>query len=788
MKSKPECIVFDVQYEDLDGSGVLEMENDPSTAFFYTERIGKWKNICKSNTYPDLKFDISQTGIVIIEGESPSLEKWCLEEFERLKAVLNSSGTVMVPNTEVGEPKDSPALESPVLVPETQADKTFTDMEYHLPTQVPVIADTQDYCVSTENKIDDLGTPIASQTQRTTPRSLESMLATQSTMSPDLENTGIHTLVQPSMLPSATSTPTQQQLTRAQKLLVQADNKVRELEDTNMKLHNDMAAANAAILIKEEEIQGLQVKITLKQKSKSAKANIIQTDNLKKQLKVLQDENKSLKDLKNDDGRINKTTVDSNYYAVLMNEGTENICIPSVVANNQQRDGGKEQTAVAANNHQNNVDTGRNTTKTKYCHDTENCSNPVCEKQEGVLYFRGFWDPLSPFYNDNVKYKGQHFKTSEHAYHHEKAIFHKHWKAAREIYDAPSPAQAKTTAKRCLPTISKSWTEKMFDVMKEIMMEKAQQCKQFRDKLVNSGSKKLVHNMECDAVWGFGEDGLGRNEMGKILMCVRDCLKNVKTTRNTSPKQQISAPAVQPVVKQTHGTEEPPTKPKKSNTTSSTPPKQQNRAPVVQPVLKQTGVAGVTEKPSTAPIKPRNSFALSNSTRKTNTTIRTSVHVLGNSNVTGIAQELHARNVPASTTKFTSGTSSGIAKMLGYNAETERYTHIVVHSGDIDIRKSTSYTAIRDHSILIDTAIQKYPNTRILINTLPETVNDPTLKSKINKLNDKIIERCATNPWLTAIDCSKLKLRDSIHLSEGAKNQLARKIVNGIHWSQTSCI
>ncbi len=56
-----------------------------------------------------------------------------------------------------------------------------------------------------------------------------------------------------------------------------------------------------------------------------------------------------------------------------------------------------------------------------------NCSNPECTNSEGIIFFRGSWDPLSPFYRDDIVIKGKRFKTAEHAYHHEKVI-HISWK------------------------------------------------------------------------------------------------------------------------------------------------------------------------------------------------------------------------------------------------------------------------------------------------------------------------------------------------------------------------
>ncbi len=73
--------------------------------------------------------------------------------------------------------------------------------------------------------------------------------------------------------------------------------------------------------------------------------------------------------------------------------------------------------------------------------------------------------------------------------------------------------------------------------MDDIVWEKAQHCKDFKERLIISGSKMLVHNMEGDAIWVFGHDGQGRNKMGEILMRVRDCLLTRSIKSDISPVQ-----------------------------------------------------------------------------------------------------------------------------------------------------------------------------------------------------------------------------------------------------------
>ena len=60
--------------------------------------------------------------------------------------------------------------------------------------------------------------------------------------------------------------------------------------------------------------------------------------------------------------------------------------------------------------------------------------------------------------------------------------------------------------------------------MYDLTVERVKQSKQFCDALLATGSKHLVHNMENDSCWGFGEDGEGVNLMGVTLEKARDSL------------------------------------------------------------------------------------------------------------------------------------------------------------------------------------------------------------------------------------------------------------------------
>ncbi len=137
--------------------------------------------------------------------------------------------------------------------------------------------------------------------------------------------------------------------------------------------------------------------------------------------------------------------------------------------------------------------------------------------------------------------KAKRFKTAEHAYHYEKAIFHGNKIAARDIFYSPTPSMTKVTAKRWFGKCNNKWNEMKFIVMEDIMLKKAKQRRRFHDQLVHSGRKNLIHNIETDPIWGFRIDGKGKDEMAKILMRVHGRL-NIEATHTTSEPQPRSVP------------------------------------------------------------------------------------------------------------------------------------------------------------------------------------------------------------------------------------------------------
>jgi ribA/ribD-fused uncharacterized protein len=82
------------------------------------------------------------------------------------------------------------------------------------------------------------------------------------------------------------------------------------------------------------------------------------------------------------------------------------------------------------------------------------------------------------------------------------------------------------------PTVSKylgnkvkvrsDWEEIKLEIMENIVKLKFEQHEDIRENLLSSGLRPIVEHTKDDSFWGDGEDGEGKNMMGKILTNIRN--------------------------------------------------------------------------------------------------------------------------------------------------------------------------------------------------------------------------------------------------------------------------
>ena len=137
--------------------------------------------------------------------------------------------------------------------------------------------------------------------------------------------------------------------------------------------------------------------------------------------------------------------------------------------------------------------------------------------------FRGEYYFLSNFFEIPVTYNGITYQNNEAAFQAQKTLDIDERKAFAEI--DPQTAKRKGRSVQLRP----DWEQVKVDIMYEICKAKFTQNPSLAQKLLDTKDEELVEgNTWGDMIWGQ-VNGKGKNHLGKILMRVRDELKNERT-------------------------------------------------------------------------------------------------------------------------------------------------------------------------------------------------------------------------------------------------------------------
>ena len=130
---------------------------------------------------------------------------------------------------------------------------------------------------------------------------------------------------------------------------------------------------------------------------------------------------------------------------------------------------------------------------------------------------------FSNFARYSIRLKGKSWPTSEHYFQAQKFA---NARDQEEIRGASTPMLAAQWGRDRKRKLRRDWESAKLGVMREAVEAKFRQHEDLRTRLLATGDAKLVEHTENDAFWGDGGDGSGRNELGRILMAVRDRLRS----------------------------------------------------------------------------------------------------------------------------------------------------------------------------------------------------------------------------------------------------------------------
>ena len=139
-----------------------------------------------------------------------------------------------------------------------------------------------------------------------------------------------------------------------------------------------------------------------------------------------------------------------------------------------------------------------------------------------VINFYGTKDEYGCFSNfsaHSFKLKNKVWRTSEHYFQAQKFAGTEHEEELRLKASPMVVARMGRSRKRPLRS---DWEEVKDDIMLEALRAKFSQNEELKKILLDTGDSLLVEHTANDKYWGDGGDGSGKNMLGKLLMQVRE--------------------------------------------------------------------------------------------------------------------------------------------------------------------------------------------------------------------------------------------------------------------------
>ncbi|AFY59724.1 NADAR family protein [Synechococcus sp. PCC 6312] len=145
-----------------------------------------------------------------------------------------------------------------------------------------------------------------------------------------------------------------------------------------------------------------------------------------------------------------------------------------------------------------------------------------------TIYFYHIDHPYGCFSNfsrHGFHLAGCYWPTAEHYYQAQKFINTGHAYLSQRIQLAPTPGEAAQIGRDPRHPLRPDWEKVKLEVMYAAIQAKFQTHSDIRGILLGTGEEDLVENSPVDSFWGCGANGNGSNHLGRLLMQLRQELR-----------------------------------------------------------------------------------------------------------------------------------------------------------------------------------------------------------------------------------------------------------------------
>jgi N-glycosidase YbiA len=141
-----------------------------------------------------------------------------------------------------------------------------------------------------------------------------------------------------------------------------------------------------------------------------------------------------------------------------------------------------------------------------------------------TIYFYKVSDPYGCFSNFSlhpIEVEGLYWQTVEHYYQAQKFVCTENERLIQVIRDAKTPMEAAQIGRDRTLKLRFDWEEVKRQVMWQGVLTKFLTHTDIQVILLNTGEELIVEDSPTDYYWGCGQEKTGQNQLGQILMNVR---------------------------------------------------------------------------------------------------------------------------------------------------------------------------------------------------------------------------------------------------------------------------